>query len=98
MSEPPGAIHDSGQMAYCGQGRIDGMCWRPGDAVKHLGPPKRLAIPLWSRLWQTRCGLGPQDGHWQWIDQGQDDDCWCPKCIGQAGMAYWFDAVEEEPT
>ena len=86
--------------ARCGTGAIDGACWRPGDPVKHLGPPARLQIPYWSKLFQTRCGLGPRypngdpagwrrQGDWgdgqSWAD---DDDYWCPACLDQAMIGY----------
>jgi hypothetical protein len=86
--------------ARCGTGTIDGACWRPGDPVKHLGPPARLQIPYWSRLFQTRCGLGPRypngdpmgwrrQGDWgDGRDWGDDDDYWCPACLGQAMIPH----------
>jgi len=87
--------------ARCGTGTIDGACWRPGDPVKPLGPPARLADPNWSALFQTRCGLGPryEDGMpmgWQRQGRGEDDDYWCPACLDQAGIAYelWTDDTD----
>ena len=83
--------------ARCGIGTIDGAVWRPGDPVKHLGPPGHLQIHLWSRLFQTRCGLGPdRTNPWQPQEHGgfrEDDDYWCPACLAQAGIAYelWAD-------
>ena len=85
----------------CGTGTIDGACWRPGDPVKHLGPPYRLAIQPYSALFQTRCGLGPRypDGRpmgWRPQAQGENDDYWCPACLDQAGIAYelWTDETD----
>lgn len=80
-------------MARCGQGRIDGMVWRPGDPVKHLGPPDRLAIRTWSLLFATRCGLGPRydsGGSMGWLaaTPNENDDVWCPACLAQAGIAH----------
>lgn len=51
--------------------------WRPGDPVKHLGPPYDMVgrgSPAFyrSQLFSTRCGLGPQDGYWR--RQGDWDD------------------------
>jgi hypothetical protein len=82
--------------ARCGTGEIDGACWRPGDPVKHLGPPKRLAIPLYSALFQTRCGLGPRTGAWRPQAWGENDDYWCPACLDQAGIVYelWTDDTD----
>jgi hypothetical protein len=99
MSDDP---HDPAlrPAAKAGTGTIDGACWRPGDPNKHLGPSYRIvehqsAAFYASRLFSTRCGLGPGDGPWlrqgdwgqgvQWAD---DDDVWCPACLEQAGIAY----------
>ena len=91
--------------AKCGTGTIDGACWRPGDPVKHLGPPyamvdRQSAAFYRSKLFSTRCGLGPRypngdpmgwrrQGDWgdgrDWHD---DDDCWCPACLDQAMIGY----------
>jgi hypothetical protein len=91
--------------ARCGTGTIDGAVWRPGDPVKHLGPPyvmvdRQSAAFYRSRLFSTRCGLGPgpEPGYGRWQPQEhdgfrEDDDYWCPACLGQAGIAYelWTD-------
>lgn len=74
--------------ARCGQGTIDGSVWRPGDGNKHLGPPERLGIGLWSRLFATRCGLDAKAGAWRRQAGGEDDDVWCPDCLMQAGIAF----------
>jgi hypothetical protein len=86
--------------AKAGTGRIDGACWRPGDPVKHLGPPyamveRQSAAFYASRLFSTRCGLGPETGPWlrqgDWgdgYDWADDDDYWCPPCLDQVGIAY----------
>lgn len=74
------------ELAYCGYHKLPGQVWRRGDAAKHLGPPPHLAIPPWSQLFQTRCGLSVGDGPWEPTED--DDDCWCPGCI-----AYWFDTA-----
>ncbi len=80
-------------MARCGQGRINGMVWRPGDPVKHLGPPDHLGIRTGSRLFSTRCGLGLRypGGElmgWMYATLTEDDDVWCPPCLAQAGIAH----------
>jgi hypothetical protein len=79
--------------AHIGCGTLDGAVWRPGDPVKHLGPPDALGIRLWSRLFNTRCGLGPHDGAWRRQAWGEDDDYWCVPCVQQAGIPYelWSD-------
>jgi len=86
--------------AKCGRGTIDGACWRPGDPVKHLGPPyamveRQSAAFYRSKLFSTRCGLGSETGAWmrqgdwgdgrRWAD---DDDVWCPACLDQAMIPY----------
>jgi hypothetical protein len=76
-----------GTFAACGRGLLPGVVWRPGDPVKHLGPPESLGIPAWSRLFQTRCGLDNSHS-WQTVEAGQDDDIWCAKCLSQAGIPY----------
>jgi len=86
--------------ARCGRGEIDGAVWRAGDPVKHLGPPARLGIHLWSRLFSTRCGLTASAGRWQPLAHDgfrEDDDYWCPACLDQAGIAYelWTDDEPE---
>jgi hypothetical protein len=90
--------------ARCGRGTIDGAVWRPGDPVKHLGPPEHLGIRLWSKLFSTWCGLGPQPepGYGRWQPQEhdgfrEDDDYWCPPCLDQAGISYelWPDDEPE---
>ena len=85
--------------ARAGTGTIDGAVWRPGDPVKHLGPPARLGIHLWSALFSTRCGLEAADGAWLPADHDgfhEDDDCWCPGCLTQAGLEYtlWDDGED----
>lgn len=74
--------------AKCGTGTINGAVWRPGDPVKHLGPPANLEIHLWSQLFSTRCGLGAQTGAWRVAEPSEDDDCWCPDCLRQAGVGF----------
>ena len=74
--------------AKCGTGTIDGAVWRPGDPAKHLGPPARLQMPLWSALFQTRCGPKARDGDWRPQAPGQDDDYWCPGCLKQAMIPF----------
>lgn len=83
-------------MAMCGKGTIDGAVWRPGDPVKHLGPPEHLGIRLWSNLFATRCGLGPKDGDWQKPGWGENDDCWCPGCLQQAMIPHTIDDGTED--
>jgi hypothetical protein len=84
--------------AECGSGTIDGAVWRPGDPVKHLGPPEHLSIRLWSRLFSTRCGLGPQDGAWQKVTWSENDDCWCPPCLAQALIGHIvIDTDKDDP-
>jgi hypothetical protein len=98
MSPAPGALPPA---ASCGQGMIDGGVWRPGDPVKHLGPPYAMVACqssafYASRLFSTRCGLGPryEDGTpmgWQQLEHDgfrEDDDYWCPACLARAGIAY----------
>jgi hypothetical protein len=75
-------------MARCGTGTIDGAVWRPGDPLKHLGPPARLEIHLWSQLFSTRCGLDAKTGDWRAADRTEDDDCWCPGCLRQAMIPF----------
>lgn len=65
--------------------------WRAGDPVKHVGPPEGL-VPMFSPLWQTRCGLEAKDGAWTPTTRSQNDDVWCVGCIKQAGIPF----VEEE--
>lgn len=74
-------------MAKCGTGTIDGAVWRPGDPNKHLGPPDRLGISLWSLLFRTRCGLDAAAGDWRKQAPGENDDVWCPGCLRQAGIS-----------
>jgi len=83
----------STEIASCGQGRLPGMVWRAGDAVKHLGPPPGLEIHLWSRLFSTRCGLDAEAGPWQHAAETEDDDVWCPPCLRQAGIAHTVESV-----
>lgn len=87
--------------ARCGMGTIDGSCWRPGDPNKHLGPPYRLQIRYWSKLFATRCGLGPRYPNgdpmgWRKQEPGENDDVWCPACLDQAGIRYelWTDDTD----
>lgn len=71
------------QIARCGRGILPGMVMRPGDPVKHLGPPPGL-MPTWARTFSTRCGLEAGEGPWAYTQD--DDDVWCPGCITQAGF------------
>jgi hypothetical protein len=83
-------------VASCGTGTIDGAVWRPGDPVKHLGPPGRLAIGMRSALFSTRCGLDAKTGDWRLAGWGEDDDCWCPGCLRQAGIAFTLYEDDDE--
>jgi hypothetical protein len=84
--------------ARCGTGTIDGAVWRPGDPVKHLGPPYRIAerqsaAYYDSQLFQTRCGLRARYGDgrligWRRQGPGENDDVWCPACLDQAFISY----------
>ena len=99
--------------AKCGRGTIDGAVWRPGDPVKHLGPPYAMVdrqSPAFyhSRLFSTRCGIGPRDeegNSFGWRRQGDwgdgntwydDDDYWCPPCLAQAGIACELWPADDE--
>lgn len=75
-------------LATCGHGLLPGNVWRPGDPVKHLGPPESLGIELWSKLFQTRCGLTAADGQWREVYPNQNDDVWCRACLSQAGIPH----------
>lgn len=75
-------------VATCGRGILPGMIWRPGDPLKHLGPPESLGIPFDSSLFQTRCGLERTDGQWRQAADHENDDVWCPGCLAQAGLAH----------
>jgi hypothetical protein len=87
--------------ARCGRGTIDGACWRPGDPVKHLGPPYGLQVHYWSKLFATRCGLGPldPDGHPAgWRRQGDwgGDGPFGPGTFWGDDDDYWCPACLEQ--
>jgi len=83
--------------ARCGRGELDGAVVRPGDPVKHLGPPEYLHVRLHSQLFCTRCGLGSHDGLWRRPDPDENGDRWCPPCLDQAGISYELRPYDEDP-
>lgn len=84
------------EQASAGIGKLSGMVWRVGDGAKHLGPNEGMEIPTWSRLFQTRCGLGADDG--PWMPCTDDDDVWCAACLRQGGIPHtmWEDIEAAE--
>lgn len=57
------------------------------EARLHIGPPIGLSIPTSSGLFQTRCGLGLEDGPWvipslAIVQLGE----MCGACLAQAGL------------
>lgn len=80
-------------IASCGLGVIDGAVWRPGDPVKHLGPPGHLEIRTWSQLFSTRCSLGAKDGDWRAVKRDESDDAWCPDCLRQAMIPFTVESI-----
>lgn len=82
------------KVAIAGTGVLPGMVWRPGDPLKHLGPPEGTFVTgTRSRLFWTRCGLRSTDGDWQYCEPGQDDDCWCPGCLAQYGWPHTLEPM-----
>lgn len=80
-------------VASCGLGMLDGAVWRPGDGLKHIGPPWFLDIGLQTALFRTRCGLGASAGDWRPAAPSEDDDCWCHGCLDQAGIPHVTEVI-----
>lgn len=78
--------------ARCGDKYLPGACWRPGDALKHLGPLPDSGTPVWSKRFETHCGLKARETNdWHRPAPGDgwgDDDYWCPECLTAAGIPF----------